>query len=61
MTHFVWRRGLPNNALHTLLCVTIMNYTPRYAQPFTLHEAVGLDVSTISEGSVHKTPFQLTC
>ncbi|GJE84220.1 hypothetical protein PsYK624_002960 [Phanerochaete sordida] len=26
-----------------------MEYTPRYPQPFTLAEAVGLDVSTITE------------
>ncbi|KAK7470532.1 hypothetical protein VKT23_001957 [Stygiomarasmius scandens] len=26
-----------------------MDYTPRYAQPFTLSEAIALDVSTITE------------
>lgn len=29
---------------------TTMEYTPRYAQPFTLTEAIGLDVSIITDG-----------
>lgn len=28
-----------------------MDYRPRYAQPFTLAEAVGMDVPIITEGS----------
>jgi len=28
----------------------MMEYTPRYAQPFTLREAVALDVEVITEG-----------
>jgi len=29
-----------------------MDYQPHYAQPFTLIEAIGLDVSVITEGKV---------
>jgi hypothetical protein len=27
-----------------------MNYKPRFSQPFTLNEAIGLDVAVITEG-----------
>jgi len=29
-----------------------MDYQPRYAQPFTLRQAISLDVSVITEGKV---------
>ena len=31
---------------------SVMDYKPRYPQPFTLAEATALDVSVISEGRV---------
>lgn len=31
-----------------------MDYTPRFSQPFTLAEAIDLDVSVITEGGYSK-------
>lgn len=35
---------------HTLQQTPTMEYQPRYAQPFTLQEALGLDIEIINEG-----------
>lgn len=34
-----------------------MDYRPKYAQPFTLQEAVAMDVSVLTEGSQATTAF----
>jgi len=36
-----------------------MDYQPRYAQPFTLRQAISLDVSVITEGKVERKPCLL--
>ena len=32
----------------------MMDYKPRFSQPFTLNEAIGLDVAVITEGIIQR-------